>query len=71
MAQSKDMTIGQLAVCWALCPQEVTSAIVGTRKRGQITETVQACEKSLSEEDKSLIMNHIIKFESQLSHGRR
>ncbi len=71
LSQSKDMTIGQLAVCWALGPQEVTSAIVGTRKCGQIIETVQACQKSLSEEDKSLIMNHIIKFESQLTHDRR
>ncbi len=71
IAKSKEMTVGQLAVSWTLSRQEVTSAIVGARKSGQIVETVQASVKPLFEEDKILIMNHIIKFENQLNHGRR
>jgi aryl-alcohol dehydrogenase-like predicted oxidoreductase len=68
-AQEREMTIGQLAVCWALSPQEVTSAIVGARKHGQILETVQASNNSLSQDDKNLIMKYITKFEESLNHG--
>ena len=69
-AQERGMTVGQLAVCWALNRQEVTSAIVGARKKGQILETVQASGKSLSQDDKNLIMKYIIKFENSLDHAR-
>ena len=69
-AQERGMTVGQLAICWALNRQEVTSAIVGARKKGQILETVQASGKSLSQDDKNLIMKYIIKFENSLDHAR-
>ena len=68
-AQEREMTIGQLAVCWALSPREVTSAIVGARKHGQILETVQASNNSLSQDDKNLIMKYITKFEESLDHA--
>ena len=68
-AQEREMTIGQLAVCWALSPREVTSAIVGARKSGQILETVQASNNSLSQDDKNLIMKYITKFEESLDHA--
>jgi aryl-alcohol dehydrogenase-like predicted oxidoreductase len=68
-AQEREMTIGQLAVCWALSPREVTSAIVGARKHGQILETVQASKNSLSQDDKNLIMKYITKFEESLDHA--
>ncbi|MDG0965407.1 MAG: aldo/keto reductase [Opitutales bacterium] len=69
IAQDREMTIGQLAVCWALSPQAVTSAIVGARKHGQILETVQASENTLSQNDKNLIMKSITKFEESLDHA--
>jgi aryl-alcohol dehydrogenase-like predicted oxidoreductase len=44
-------TVGQLAVAWTLRRAEVTSAIVGARKTGQIAETVKAGDWQLSEEE--------------------
>ncbi len=69
IGQEREMTVGQLAVCWALSRKEVTSAIVGARKHGQIIETVRASEKSLPQEDKNLIMKHIMNFENSLDHA--
>ncbi|MBT3667720.1 MAG: aldo/keto reductase [Opitutae bacterium] len=69
IAVEKGMTVGQLAVCWALNQSMVTSAIVGARKSGQILETVKASEKTLSPDETNLIMKHIINFEKKLNHG--
>ena len=69
IADEKSMTVGQLAVSWALCQPMVTSAIVGARKSGQILETVEASGKILSLEEKNLIMKHIINFERKLNYG--
>ncbi len=44
-------TVGQLAVSWVLSHPEVTSAIVGARKPGQIVETAQAAEWELSSDE--------------------
>jgi aryl-alcohol dehydrogenase-like predicted oxidoreductase len=67
IAQRNNMSVGQLAVSWALRRKEITSAIVGARKPGQITETVQAAEKTLSFEEEKTIMNHITNFEYKLN----
>ena len=69
IADEKSMTVGQLAVSWALSQPMVTSAIVGARKSGQILETVEASGKILSLDEKNLIMKHIINFERKLNHG--
>jgi aryl-alcohol dehydrogenase-like predicted oxidoreductase len=44
-------TVGQLAVAWTLRRPEITSAIVGARRTGQIAETVKAGDWQLSEEE--------------------
>ena len=69
IADEKSMTVGQLAVSWALSQPMVTSAIVGARKSGQILETVEASGEILSLDEKNLIMKHIINFERKLNHG--
>ena len=49
IAEPSGHTVSQLAVAWALRPPEVTSAIVGARRKGQIAETVRAAEWSLGQ----------------------
>ena len=51
IADGTGHTVGQLAVAWTLRRPEVTSAIVGARRTGQIAETVKAGDWQLSEED--------------------
>ena len=51
IASGSDHTVGQLAVAWVLRRKEVTSAIVGARRPGQITETVRAGKWVLSQEE--------------------
>jgi aryl-alcohol dehydrogenase-like predicted oxidoreductase len=49
IAEPSGHTVSQLAVAWTLCRSEVTSAIVGARRRGQIAETVRAAEWPLGQ----------------------
>ena len=62
------MSVGQLAVSWALSHESVTSAIVGARKSGQITEIVKAADHDLTEKDEIFVMNQIL-FEDKLENG--
>ncbi|MAN38448.1 MAG: hypothetical protein CMI21_12700 [Opitutae bacterium] len=63
IALDNGRTIGQLAVAWALRREEVTSAIVGARRPGQITETVRAAERNLTDEEESAIAKALLDFE--------
>ena len=49
IAEPSGHTVSQLAVAWTLRRSEVTSAIVGARRRGQIAETVRAAERPLGQ----------------------
>lgn len=49
ISQAYDRPVSHLALAWVLRRPEVTSAIVGARKRGQIAETASAAEWNLSE----------------------
>ncbi|MBT3636343.1 MAG: aldo/keto reductase, partial [Opitutae bacterium] len=60
-------TIGQLAVAWALRREEVTSAIVGARRPGQIMETVRAAEKELTEEEAAAVAKCLNQFEERMT----
>ena len=51
IAAASDHSIAQLAVAWTLRRSEITSAIVGARRTGQIAETVKAGDWQLSEEE--------------------
>ena len=44
-------TPAQLAIAWILRRPEVTAAIVGARKKEQITETAQAAGWEIGQED--------------------
>ena len=62
IANSNGHTVSQLAVSWVLSHNEVTSAIVGARKKGQIAETVQAAEWVLNENELNSISTAINEF---------
>ena len=51
IAEPSGHTVSQLAVAWTLRRPEVTSAIVGARRKGQIVETVRAAEWSLGQSE--------------------
>ena len=55
-------TVGQLAVAWALLRSEVTSAIVGARRKGQIAETAKAAEWQMNEEQSIAIETALQEF---------
>lgn len=50
-AQEREMTLAQLAVSWVLRRLEITSAIVGVRRKGQIGDLIRAGERMLSNHD--------------------
>ncbi len=50
LAREQRMTVAELALAWVLRRPEVTSAIVGARRPGQIEETAGAAGKVLSRE---------------------
>jgi aryl-alcohol dehydrogenase-like predicted oxidoreductase len=51
IAQRNGLTLAQLAIAWVLRRREVTAAIVGARRPGQIAETISASEWVLGDED--------------------
>jgi aryl-alcohol dehydrogenase-like predicted oxidoreductase len=67
VAQQNGKTIAQLAVAWVLRREEVTSAIVGARKGGQISETSAAGDWILCEEDIAEIEELLVKRDVTLS----
>ena len=67
IANSSGHTVSQLAVSWAICQREITSAIVGARKKGQITETVQAAEWVLGESELNAISSAIEEFRKKIT----
>ena len=66
IAKRNGITLAQLAIAWTLRRQEVTAAIVGARKSGQIIETVKASDFVLSDEDISEIEDLLKKRETQV-----
>ena len=55
IAKVNSRTIGELAVAWVLRKNEVTSAIVGARKKGQIHQICRASESPLVKEEEDRI----------------
>ena len=51
IAERNNKTLAQLAISWVLRRKEITAAIVGARKPGQITETVAAADWNLCSEE--------------------
>ncbi|HOQ81559.1 MAG TPA: aldo/keto reductase [bacterium] len=55
IADSLNMTTGQLSISWVLANPVVTGAIVGARKTDQIKETVSGCSFQISPDTKRKI----------------
>jgi aryl-alcohol dehydrogenase-like predicted oxidoreductase len=51
IAKRNNITLAQLAIAWTLRKPEVTAAIAGARKAGQIKETAPAADITLSADD--------------------
>jgi len=51
IAQRNGLTLAQLAIAWVLRRRDVTAAIVGARRPGQITETISAADGKLGAQD--------------------
>ena len=51
IAKRNSITLAQLAIAWTLRRPEITAAIVGARKAGQIKETAPAADITLSADD--------------------
>jgi len=66
IAAASGHTIAQLAVAWTLRRSEITSAIVGARRTGQIAETVKSGEWQLSEEELAVIEAAYVDFMARL-----
>lgn len=66
VAAQSHHTVAQLAVSWVLRREEVTAAIVGARKKGQIAETVQAGSWRLTEEEIQAIEAAYQSFQSAM-----
>ncbi|MSU41615.1 MAG: aldo/keto reductase [Pedosphaera sp.] len=62
IARPSGHSVGQLAVAWTLARPEVTSAIVGARRRGQISEIAQAGDWRLSAEELIAIETAMAEF---------
>ena len=55
IAKENSRSIGELAVAWVLRKREITSAIVGARRKGQISQICSVSETPLSEEEEDRI----------------
>jgi len=61
IAERNGRTVAQLAISWVLRRSEVTAAIVGARRPGQIAETAGASDWVLSQEDIEEIEKLLVK----------
>ncbi len=69
IAAASGHTVGQLAVAWALLRPEVTSAIVGARRKGQIAETCQAADWDMSQAEADAIESSLQNFLNKVDHA--
>jgi aryl-alcohol dehydrogenase-like predicted oxidoreductase len=67
IAQRHGRTVAQLAISWVLRRPEVTAAIVGARRPGQIRETAPAADWNLSKQDIAKIEKLLAQRERKLA----
>jgi len=67
IAAQSNRTAAQLSLAWILKREEVTSAIVGTRKPHQIEETSQAGDWDLSEEEYQSVQELLDEWKAKIS----
>jgi aryl-alcohol dehydrogenase-like predicted oxidoreductase len=69
-AKARGKTLSQLAIAWVLRREEVTSAIVGARKKGQISETVKAADWILTGDELDEIEKWMKIYRDQLKETK-
>jgi len=69
IAERNGKTLAQLAIAWVLRRPEVTAAIVGARRPGQIEETAPAADWTLSKEDIEEIEKLLAEHQAKLGKG--
>jgi aryl-alcohol dehydrogenase-like predicted oxidoreductase len=69
IAERHDRTCAELAIAWILRRQEVTAAIVGARRPGQLDETARAGDWTLSPEDIKEIESLLAEREKKLARS--
>lgn len=69
IAERNGRTVAQLAVSWVLRRPEVTAAIVGARRPGQITETAPASDWSLNKKDIEAIEKLLARRDKRLAES--
>ncbi len=69
LAERHGRTVAQLAVSWVLRRPEVTAAIVGARRPGQIAETAPAADWNLGKRDIEEIETLLARREKRLAAG--
>ena len=63
------MSCAELAISWVLRRAELTAAIVGARRPGQIKETATASDWELSEEDVAEIEGLLSECENKVGRA--
>jgi len=64
IARRKKITMAQLATAWVIRNSEVTAAIAGARRKGQITDTAPAADIILTKDEKKEIEEILIKLKA-------
>ena len=62
VARQFGRTVGELATAWVLRRPEISSAIVGARKKGQISEISQVADRPLREEEETLVERALSRY---------
>ena len=62
IAGENSRSIGELAVAWVLRKREITSAIVGARKKGQINQICRVSGTPLSEDEEVRIQKALTTY---------
>ena len=62
IANENSRSIGELAVAWVLRKSEITSAIVGARKKGQISQICGVSEAPLSQDEEDRIQKALVTY---------
>lgn len=65
IANRGERSVGELAVAWVLRKQEISSAIVGARKKGQIKQIAKSVDKTLTQEEIDAIDEAFQKYQSK------
>jgi len=67
IARRRGITVAQLAISWVLRRSEITAAIVGARRPGQITETAPSADISLKKDEIEQIQQLLEQREQMLT----